>query len=270
VLLLGVKGPYPEANSFSVMNSYEVDTALLLSHALEQEPDAKIGAIYQADAMGEGIERGVQAVAEETGLELVAETTVDATAQDLTAQVTAMRRAGADHVLLGVSPGALIAAAGAVASLDYDVQLLNPGSGYTGSLLDLPVGPTLQEKLLTTCSYPLWDDEGEGIDEFKEALGDVPPHGSYINGWLSGMILEAVLRKAADDGDLSREGIVAAAGRTTVDTGGVTPPIAYGPSIDERTPYREGRVCAAAKDADGLELVQDWFTSDAAKSVELQ
>lgn len=269
-LLLGIKGPYPEPNTFAVMNAYEVDTALLLSHVLEQSPDAKIGAVYQADALGEGIQRGVEAVSEETGMELVAEASVDATTQDMTAQISAMRRAGADHVLLGVSPGALTAAAGAVASLGYDATLLNPGSGYTRSLLDLPVGPTLEEKLIGTCSYPLWDDEGSGVEEFKEALGDVEPHGSYVNGWISGMILEAVLRQASEDGDLSRAGIVAAAGRTTVDTDGLTPDIAYGDSLGERTPYREGRICKAVKDDDGLELVQDWFTSEAAQQVGLE
>lgn len=269
-LLLGIKGPYPEPNTFAVMNAYEVDTALLLDHVLEQDPEARIGAIYQADALGEGIARGVEAVAEATGLELVAETTVDATAQDLTAQVSAMRRAGADHVLLGVSPGALTAAAGAVASLGYEAQLLNPGSGYTRSQLDLPVGATLETSLLSTCSYPLWDDEGEEMVALKEALGDVEPHGSYVNGWISGMILEAVLRQAAEDGDLSHAGIVAAAGRTTVDTNGLTPAIEYGESFGERTPYREGRLCRAARDDDGFELVEDWFTSDAAQAVALE
>ena len=269
-MLLALKGPFAEANSFSVMNAWEVDTALLLSHVAEETPDAKVGVIYQADAMGEGIERGVKAVAAETGLDIVAETTVDATSQDMTAQITTMRRAGVDHILLGVGPGALITAAGAVASLDVDARLLNPGSGYTRSLLDLPVGSALEDNLLVSCSYPLWDDDLPAIEEFKEALGDVPPHGSYINGWQSGMILEGILRQATQDGDLTREGIVAAAATTTVDMRDLTPPVTYGESINERSPYREGRVCTAVRDDDGFDLVKDWFTSEAAKTVELQ
>lgn len=270
MLFLPLKGPFAEANTFSVMNAWEVDTALLLSYVHEENPEAKLGVIYQADAMGDGVERGVRAVAEATGLEVVAETTVDATSDDMTAQLTAMRRAGADHILLGVGPGALIAAAGAVAQLGIDAVLLNPGSGYTRSLLDLPVGPVLEDKLLTSCSYPLWDEDIPAVSEFREALGDVEPHGSYINGWQSGMILEGILRQAVEDGDLSREGILEAARHTTVDMKDLTPPVSYGESINERTPYREGRVCVAVNDDDGFEIVRDWFTSEAAQDVELE
>jgi branched-chain amino acid transport system substrate-binding protein len=269
-LLLPLKGPFAEPNTFSIMNAWEVDTALLLSHVVKESPDAKIGVIYQADAMGDGIRRGVEAVAAEYGIEPVAEVTAEATSQDLTAQVTAMRRAGADHILLGMGPGGVIAATGAVASLGVDATLLNPGSGYTRSLLDLPIGQTLEEQLLVSCSYPLWDDEGPAVDEFKEALGDVEPHGSYINGWQSGIILEAILLQAVEDGDLSPDGIVEAASHTTVDMQGLTPDISYGTDIDDRTPYREGRICSAVKDEDGFKLIEDWFTSPAAEAVGLE
>ncbi|WP_028472349.1 ABC transporter substrate-binding protein [Nocardioides alkalitolerans] len=272
VLSLGFKGPYQEDNTFSQGTAFEVDTANLLTHVLEEDPEAKVGVIYQADAMGDAILRGVEAVSEVTGMEVVAEASADATAGDLTAQVTAMRRAGADTVLLGIGPGGTIAAVGAASSLGYDAQLLSPGTAYNRALLDLPVGPAMEENMIVSCSYPLWDAESEGNTTFHEALGDdVEPQGTIVLGWMAGMILEGVIRQAIEDGDVTPAGIVAAAQHTTVSTDGLTPDITYGEGINERTPFRESQLCSVNRDEDdGVTQLVDWFESEAAGAVELQ
>jgi ABC-type branched-subunit amino acid transport system substrate-binding protein len=272
VLLLGLKGPFAEPNTFAQGTAFEVDAANLVSHVLEEQPDAKIGAIYQADALGEGVKRGVEAAMEAAGAQVVAEATADATSQDLTAQVTAMRKAGADHIMLGMGPGTTIAATGAVSALGYDAKLLSPGTAYNRVLLDLPVGPTMEEQMLITCSYPEWDQESEGNEEFQAALpADTEPNPTVVLGWISGMILEGFLEQAIEDGDVTPAGLIEAAQHTTVDTKGLTPDITYGEDINERTPFRESRVCSVSNDGDdGITVVKDWFESEAATSVELQ
>ncbi|WP_114423139.1 ABC transporter substrate-binding protein [Nocardioides houyundeii] len=272
VLALGLKGPFPEKNSFSMATAVEVDTANLLTHVLEEDPDARIGAILQADAMGEAVKRGVDAVSDAVGLELVAETSADSTSQELTAQVTAMRKAGADHILLGMGPGGLLATAGAVSSLKYDAQILSPGVAYTKSLMELPIAATLEKQLLSTCSYPLWDQESEGNTEFKEALDpSLPPHGSYVNGWLAAKVLLTFVENAIEQGDATPAGIIEAAQGSTVDTLGLTPNMTFGESIDERTAYRQTQLCTVSNDADdGFTLSAGWFDSEAGNAVKLQ
>jgi branched-chain amino acid transport system substrate-binding protein len=270
--LLGLKGPFAEANTFAQGTAFEVDAANLVTSVLDDTPNAKIGAIYQTDAVGDGVKRGVDAALKEKGAKLVAEVTADATSKDLTAQVTAMRQAGADHIVLGIGPGTTIAATGAVSALGYDAKLLSPGTAYNRSLLSLPVGPTMEKQMLITCSYPEWDQDSEGNKEFQAALPTgTEPNPTVVLGWLTGMIMKSFIEQAIKDGDATPAGIIKAAQHTTVDTKGLTPKITYGKDIDERTPFRQSRVCSVSNDGnDGITVVRDWFESDAAKSVKLQ
>jgi branched-chain amino acid transport system substrate-binding protein len=272
VLSLGFKGPYAEDNTFAQGTAFEVDTANLLTYALEQTPDAKVGVIYQADAMGDAVLRGVEAVAAETGMETVAEASADATATDLTAQVTAMRKAGADTVMLGIGPGATIAAVGAASSLGFDAQLLSPGTAYNRALLDLPVGPAMEQNMIVSCSYPLWDSESEGNTEFHEALDpSVAPQGTIVLGWLAAKTMAGFVEQAIADGDVTPEGIIEAAQHSTITTDGLTPDMTYGKDINERTPFRESQLCSVTKDEDdGVTQLADWSMSPAAESVELE
>ena len=55
----------------------------------------------------------------------------------------------------------------------------------------------------------------------------------------------AILKKAADNKDLSRTGLVNAFNSIgTVDLGGLLPPLTYGSSPNERVPSRDNRVFA--------------------------
>jgi branched-chain amino acid transport system substrate-binding protein len=272
LVLLGLKGPFAEPNTFAQGTAFEVDAANLVTHVLEENPDAKIGAIYQTDAVGDGVKRGVDAALEAAGAELVEEVTADATSQDLTAQVTAMRQAGADHIVLGIGPGTTIAATGAVSALGYDATLLSPGTAYNRVLLNLPVGPTMEKQMLITCSYPEWDQDSEGNDEFQAALpAGTEPNPTIVLGWLTGMIMKSFLEQAIELGDATPAGVIAAAQQSTIDTKGLTPEITYGEDINDRTPFRESRVCTVSNDGnDGITVVEDWFESEAASSVELQ
>lgn len=272
LVLLGLKGPFAEPNTFAQGTAFEVDAANLVTHVLEENPDAKIGAIYQTDAVGDGVKRGVDAALEAAGAELVEEVTADATSQDLTAQVTAMRQAGADHVVLGIGPGTTIAATGAVSALGYDATLLSPGTAYNRVLLNLPVGPTMEKQMLITCSYPEWDQDSEGNEEFQAALpSGTEPNPTIVLGWLTGMIMKSFLEQAIERGDVTPAGVIAAAQDSTIDTKGLTPEITYGEDINDRTPFRESRVCTVSNDGnDGITVVEDWFESEAASSVELQ
>ncbi|WP_101524649.1 ABC transporter substrate-binding protein [Nocardioides houyundeii] len=271
LLALAFKGPFPEENSVAQGTAFEVDTANLLTYVYEEDPDAKVGVLYQADAVGDGVKRGVEAVLAETGNKTVAEASVDASSQDLTAQITAMRKAGADHVLMGLSPGTTIAAVGAVSALDYDATLLSPGVAYSKALLALPVGPTMEKQMLITCSYPQWDQESEGNKAFKAALGDTEPNATIVLGWIAGRMLHEFLETAVEDGDLTPAGIIKAAQHSTVQTDGLTPDMTFGKEINERTPFRESQVCSVSDDGDdGVTVVKDWFESSAATNVELQ
>lgn len=271
VLSLGFKGPYAEDNTFAQGTAFEVDTANLLSHVLDENPDAKVGVIYQADAMGDAILRGVEAVSEETGLEVVAEASADATATDLTAQVTSMRKAGADTLVLGVGPGGTIAGVGAASALGYDAKLLSPGTAYNRALLDLPVGPAMEKNMTVSCSYPLWDDEAPGNATFHEALDpSVSPQGTIVLGWIAGQTIAGFIEQAIEDGDVTPAGIVKAAQHATITTDGLTPDMTYGKDINDRTPFRESRICGVTKDEDdGVTLVADWAESPAATNVSL-
>ena len=126
--------------------------------------------------------------------------------------------------------------------------------------------------MLISCSYPLWDDDSEGSQEFHDALDpSVSPQGTIVLGWLAARTMAGFLEQAVEDGDLTPAGIVEAAQHSTITTDGLTPDMTYGEDIDERTPFRESKLCSVTKDEDdGVTELEPWFESDAAKNVELQ
>src|SRR5690606_29787291 len=126
----------------------------------EHGEDVAIGMIWQADDLGAEHLYGIEVVQEtRPGFELVADTSVGARDEDFTAAVVAMQNAGAEYVLLGVSPGALAGIVGTAASLGYDATFVNLGAGYGSALLETPVGPALEEQLISTCWFSMWDED---------------------------------------------------------------------------------------------------------------
>ena len=95
----------------------------------------------------------------------------------------------------------------------------------------------------------LWGSSAPGMQEMlsdisKYAPGQRPDY-FFQAGYVLAKVDYAILKKAADDKDLSRAGLFNAFGSIgTVDTGGLLPTLTYGSSPNERVPSRDNIIFA--------------------------
>lgn len=85
---------------FTTVTNYDSSTAASLAWAIKNWNASKIGVIYQGDALGELVRRGVKKALDAAGLQPVAEASYKPGDVDFSSQVTRMRQAGAEVVVM--------------------------------------------------------------------------------------------------------------------------------------------------------------------------
>jgi ABC-type branched-subunit amino acid transport system substrate-binding protein len=227
---------------------YAVDDANALDYIVRQtnHPHAKIGIIYQDDAYGQDGLRGYLAGLKTYHFDNVAQATYKVGDTDLTAQVQKMRAGGAQYVLVVAVPTAAATIVGTGASQGYDPTWIFQGPAWSEYLMTsngTPSGkPTPVAKALTANVWVLgyearWGDmHAPGMPKFLSvtktfAPTQIPDY-YYMYGYAQAQMETAVLRKAIQTGDLTRQGILNAKLHLgTVELGGLVPPLDYTPGL---------------------------------------
>ena len=185
----------------------------------------KIGDLYFEGDYGEGGLIGVKYAAKKHGLTVV-EQKIKATDTDMSGQVSAFKRAGVKAIWLTVGPKQLASAAAVAKAQGLDVPFAGNGPVFSPLLLDTAVGPALQKNLTVFASAaPISldaPDVAKAADAYKKAYPKGTPQASVITGWLEAEVMRAVLQKACDNKDLSRQGMVNAFRQLKLDTKGLT------------------------------------------------
>ena len=192
----------------------------------------KIGDLYFEGDYGEGGLVGVKYAAQKAGLQVV-EQKIKATDTDMSGQVAAFKRAGVKAMWLTVGPKQLASAAGVAKAQGLDVPIGGNGPVFSPVLLATAVGPTLEKNLTVFGSTsPLSNDKpavAKAKAEYTKAYPKGTPQVAVSTAYAESALMKAVLDKACQDKDLSRENIVKSF-RTlnNVDTGGlVAGPLDY-------------------------------------------
>ena len=185
----------------------------------------KIGDLYFEGDYGEGGLIGVKYAAKQHGLTVV-EQKIKATDTDMSGQISAFKRAGVKAIWLTVGPKQLASAAGVAKAQGLNVPLAGNGPIFSPLLLGTAVGKTLEQNLTTFASIaPISLDNAavkKAATEFHAQYPKVPPQQSVTTGWAMGEVMNQVLKKACDNKDLTRTGMVNAfRSLDNVDTGGL-------------------------------------------------
>ena len=172
-----------------------------------------IGDLYFEGDFGEGGLIGVKYAAEKLGLRVV-EQKIKATDEDMSAAAAKFKREGVKAIWVTTAPTQLASVAGVAKSIGLDVPIGTNGPVFGPQLLDTPVGPTLEKNVTVFNSgavYAADNPEVKRIAELYEAKypKGVPQQG-VITGWTEAQITHEALKKACENKDLSREGIVKA------------------------------------------------------------
>ena len=212
----------------------------------------KIGIISQDDAYGQD---GVTGYNEAMGcyptLDNVAQATYELTDTTYTAQVTKMKTAGAKFVVLTAIPTVAAGIIGTAAQLGYFPQWILNSPAWANGLL--AVSPTftglLQQSVWVVAQGATWGDRSQAgmaemLDNIAKYAPDQKPDGYFQFGYAEAKVTYAILKKAADNGDLTRAGLLTAFNSLgTVSLGGLFGADAkYGSSPNDRVPTRDNSV----------------------------
>jgi len=184
-----------------------------------------IGDLYFEGDYGEGGLIGVKYAAEKFGLK-VAEQKIKATDEDMSGAVAAFKRDGVKAIWVTTAPGQLASLAGVAKSSGLDVPIGTNGPAFAPQLLDTPAGKTLAETVTVFASGAPYSSEEPAVQKlatsYEKAYPKGVPQAAVTVGYAEAKVMHEVLKKACENKDLSREGLVKAFRElSAIETGGL-------------------------------------------------
>jgi ABC-type branched-subunit amino acid transport system substrate-binding protein len=259
-----------------VGTTYDIEAITGMEFLMDEaglQPGDKVGHVYFEGDYGENALQGSKFVAGEENFTIV-EQKIKPTDTDLSAQVAALRNAGVSAILVSAGPTQTASVAGVATSVGLSVPIVSNGPGFTPQLLDTPAGPALVENLhIVSSMAPVALDTPkarEVAEAFTEEYpDDVPTQVGSGFGYTQSLVTDAVLQKACDNKDLTRQGVVDAMHEITdLDTGGlVAGTLDYGDP--NQPPTRQVYIAKADQSVPGgLSVVDGPLEAEYAKSYE--
>ena len=200
-----------------------------------QQPQT--GIIYQSDDYGlDGLTGYLESVSA-YHLHAVAQARITQGQPDMSAAVMQMKQGGAQYVFLTTLPGDTANIILTAHALGYDPQWILQSPAFSSLLLGVPgLAPELAQHAWMVNQGADWGDRSkpgmaEMLDDIARYAPDQKPDQYFEVGYTEAKITYAILKKAADSGDLTRDGVYRAfASIGTIDLGGLYPQVHYGTS----------------------------------------
>ncbi|GGS78307.1 ABC transporter substrate-binding protein [Streptomyces griseoviridis] len=210
--------------------TYDLDMIAAVDFLTRTEKVAKgdtIGHVYFEGDYGANALEGSEWAAQKAGLK-VAGQKIKATDTDLSAQVSALRKAGVKAVLISAGPAQTASLAGVAASRGLTVPIVSSAPGYAPQLMKTPAAKALEAMVHVVSAAPAVSSDLPGVRKMVAAYGKKYPGSPVDSGVLSGynaaQLLGADLKKACEGGSLTREAVVKAhRSQENADTGLGTP-----------------------------------------------
>lgn len=212
---------------------------------------AKVGIIYQNDDYGQDGLTGFKEAVAAYHLQDVGEEAFNAGDKDVSAQVLALKSAGAKYVFMTSIPTDTATILVTAATVGFSPQWILQSPAYSTLLLGVPaLVPLLTHNLWLIGNGAIWGDTSKPgmvqmLADVQKYAPDQKPDGFFEAGYAYSYAVKAILQKAADSGDLTRDGLYKAFSTIgTVDLGGINNPIHYGTSgnPNDRVPSRDSQI----------------------------
>ena len=195
--------------------TYDIEMINALQWLLDEGRVAEgdtIGHIYLEGDYGENALSGTEYAADELGLE-IAKQKVQPTDADLTAAVTALDDAGADVVLLTVTPPQAASAVAVAHANGLDMSFVGSNPSFSPALLRSPAAEALQSSYEMVSSVAPYVSDEEGPTAVRDAYtasfaGDTPTH-FVLYGYAQGELMAQILDTACENGTLDTRRVAA-------------------------------------------------------------
>jgi ABC-type branched-subunit amino acid transport system substrate-binding protein len=229
----------------------------------------KIGHVYFEGEYGEGGLAGTKYFASKNGMSVV-EQKIQATDEDMSGQVAALKRAGVKVIAVTTGPKQLASIAGIAASQGLNVPIVGNNPTFDPALMASPAAKALMANAYISASISAWTLDKPQVkkvgDDFIAKYGKKDAKGSVQFGYAQAQVMYDILKQACENKDLSRAGIVKAAHQLSgVDTGGlIAGPLDYTKVGEPST--RTVYIARPANVTGGLKQLPGTFESDLAKN----
>ena len=238
-----------------VGTTYDVEMIDGMSYLQEQgmiKDGDTVGHIYIDGEYGANGLRGARYYAQKHNMQLK-EVKITSTDNDLTNIVTGLRGEGVKAIMLTTTPAQTGSVAAANKALGLNVPILGNNPTYDPVLLKSPAANALDKLYVVASSVPYSADipkEQEVASKYKAAAFPEPPNAGTPYGYAVAEVWGTVLRKACDNKDLTRDGILKALQQTTsADTGNLVAALDF--SKPGAPPTREVYVAQADAGVEG-------------------
>jgi ABC-type branched-subunit amino acid transport system substrate-binding protein len=274
--VVAVPANWTSANLYSDVilesgNVYCVETSNGVDWAFENRgPYERVMAVHYPGDYGDDAAAGVRNAAEANGAEFISVET--SPGQDN--QGEAISRIAADQpdlVYITTGPTDAAVVMGQAAAAGFQGQFIGSGPTWNPGLLQSPAAAAIESLYIHNGPWASYGADTAGHQAMRDALGDVQPNDGYTSGWAWQYPLEAALRVAAENGDLTRAGLLeAATSLTSVDYEGMLPEEAGNFAGDPAdTAVRGTYVSEPSADADaGLAELAEFYTGPSLDNLE--
>jgi ABC-type branched-subunit amino acid transport system substrate-binding protein len=207
--------------------------AMNLVHFAQQMGGTKIAIATFPSDYGFDVGAGVKKAIDFYGLELVYDGDGKVIpGQDYTSVIQGVATSGADWTIMATNAGIGAEILAGSVQNGYTGRFTGAFPTYNPALLDSPVGPLYDALYYQSAYTVLWGEDTPGNNEMMAAMTavypDRRPSDAFISGWNESISMQRVLETAIANGDLTPEGIVAAANSLTgIDYGGAAPNQSY-------------------------------------------
>ncbi|MFD5827756.1 ABC transporter substrate-binding protein [Lentzea sp. NPDC060358] len=228
-----------------------------------------VGHVFVQGSYGDNAVEGSRFVGQQWNMK-VAEQPIGETTADLSQQVAALKAAGAKAVVLSTTPAQTAAAVGVAAAMKWEVPFMVNVVGFDTAILDSPVGAAVEKQVSVVTSVAPFTGGKPGPREVAAAFtryypGDKPA--IYVDhGYTVAKVFLAVIEKACQEGDLTRDGVLKAFQDINgLETQGLTGPLRY--SLVGRPSATQSYITKVDRKAPGgLTTVEELFESELVKA----
>ncbi|GAA2232007.1 MULTISPECIES: ABC transporter substrate-binding protein [Streptomyces] len=196
--------------------TYDVDMIAAVDFLTRTKGLAKgdtIGHVYFEGDYGANALEGSRWAAKKAGLK-VAGQKIKATDTDLSAQVSALRKADVKAILISAGPAQTASLVGVAASRGLKVPVVSSAPGYAPQLMKTPAAPALSALLNVVSAAPAVSSDLAGVRKMVASYKKKYPGSLVDSGVLSGYnaarLMGRDLQKACENGSLAREDVVKA------------------------------------------------------------
>ncbi len=236
---------------------------ILLKFIAKEKPGAKVAFFYSDTEFGKDPIPYGREMCKKLKLELVAEEVAQVEAVDVTSQVLDLKRKNPDYVIFQgfvVSPVAEVIKQ----SRDFGMKCKFMGTFWGATMMLLEkLGPLAEGYLAVNPYNYWWMEEIPMVKKIREYTKKHYPKvdfrdNSYMQGFVTGLILVETLKKADKEGQLNGEGLVKALQSIKdMDTQGLTAPLTW-----KNNKFPVAKIWKANVEKKIYEPASDWITLD--------